>query len=335
MTRARKYVSCLLVSISIIVTCNAVYAGTLNGPVWAKIILDKELWNRKAPWPSLEKQGPMMAQLTGSLTTADLGLQEGVSNAKLSVKKLIFRYGEGQKTIRTQNEYSITYYRYGPLALGIQNGSAYVDWVVAPMDFFLDGFVSKAKEALQMKSNQDQDVLNLSELVGNWRNSNTNWDDDKWIITPDGEIINGNSKWNLAGDRAIKNGLTEFRVKKVRANFMNLKYTSQKYERQLVRGNDKAVKDLSGLWVDQNGIMSIRIGLKGDVNAELNIPGVGKNSYSGSLNRTTEGFTMMIFYRIWLLEKVSENEMTASPTVFATGQDSVILNTISLRLSSR
>jgi hypothetical protein len=315
-------------------------AVATNEPVWAKIILDDELWNRKAPWPILEALGQAAAQLTGGAndTTDELGLQEGVSGAKLTISRLTSRYGEGVKTTGTRNDRRITYYRYGPLALGIQNGSEFVDWVVAPVDFYKNGFTARARDAIGTVVSQTQAELTLADIVGTWRYSSAFMDKtgEQWVFAADGEVSCGKQKWKMVGDRAIADGLTEFRVHKIRDNFLSLRgHTPYGDEVRLVRGNDTPVTEFTGTWRDSEGHMSLIIGdLKpGNYNAQLNISGYGKASTSGtSLDRTPEGFTVNVGSKDWLLKKVGANEMTASPTLSGSEGESGVFKTIILKL---
>ena len=324
-----------------------------NQPTWARLILDDELWNGKSPWPGLMNLGRAVANLTGSVgePASDLAFKEVVSASKLTVSKLTSRYGEGSRTTGTNARYgggakntetqgtrTITYYRYGPLALGIQDGSQFIEIVVAPVDFYINGFTTRAREALTTPGTQAEPIPFLKEIVGTWRYSDTANDatDERWVFSIDGKLTCARKSWTIVDDRIIDDGLTHFRIRKLRDNFLDL-VSGPLSDTKLVRGNDTPVTDFTGKWQDTEGHLKLVIGdpAPGRCDAEADFAADLKGSTQGGyLQRTPEGLTAHAI-KDWLLKKVATDEITASPIPNGPEDDLARLKTLTLTRRAR
>jgi len=118
-----------------------------DAPVWARIILDEELFGQKL-WSGMEELYQTMMQLTrsGGGNPADL---IGFSHELVGVTPAILhsKYGAPTEILSDRDKPSITYHSYGPIAFGITAGAQHFGWIRAERRLFEGGFVKSAKAA--------------------------------------------------------------------------------------------------------------------------------------------------------------------------------------------
>jgi len=124
-------------------------------PAWVRIVLDEGFSNKGKVWKLVQDIYGDLATLSipngGPEDAFSIGAGFVEKAGGLSIEVFRTKHGEGQieKTAK-----GVTYYCFGPLALGFKIGDKYFTWLRAPNRMFRDGFVEAAKKRSEPEGKQ-------------------------------------------------------------------------------------------------------------------------------------------------------------------------------------
>lgn len=131
-----------------------------SGPVWARIILDQELFPNGEVWKTAEqiyKAAKGFGMASPDNPNELFGSNGALDKAELSVDVLSAKYGQGVIVMpsTTGNDKDVTFHIYGPIAFGIKPGDKYFSWLRAETRFFERGFITMANMAQENSASEE------------------------------------------------------------------------------------------------------------------------------------------------------------------------------------
>lgn len=185
-------------------------------PIWVQIIQDRELLGASPPWPKIEELRRIVQALTNDYSSWDA--LADIADVGIEVKKLLSKYPnpkttQGDVTIGADKHQEVTFYHYGPLALGAKKASQTISFIVAPTYFYQKGFVAmaeqqKVKPCDFTKINDDDKDIQLQQLIGSWTEDISG----EWRFLSNGTAHQDKDKNQLTvlGNRLMRDGHTEW-----------------------------------------------------------------------------------------------------------------------------